>query len=216
MDISAEIKGMNQSDLQPRAKALYLALMELAGNETKCRAILRSLVYKSGMSESSVIRATKELETAGIISVVRSTKRGPSTAPNVYNLLIRTSKDIQIDSTDTVNLKDKTLNKTSETVNPSDNSTACHHDTRGGAPGVMDDMLQEYIKIKAILKKYEDWPDDETESLACDVAELIGLQGLESELRKRRIGQSVRPVKRDLDDIIWDQRNASRKSKEVA
>lgn len=216
MNISAEIQGLNQSDLQPRAKALYLALMELAGKETKCKAILASLVYKSGMSESSVIRATKELETAGFISVVRSRKKGPGTLPNIYNLLKRAAQSSQIESTSPVSLTDKNLNKTEEIANPLPTNTACHHDTRGSAPGVMDDRLQEYRKIHDIVKTYEDPPDQEAVFAAMDVVALIGLQGLETELRKRRTGQSMRKVQYDLEDIVWEQRNASRMGEEVA
>lgn len=126
MDTFAEIKELNQSNLQPRAKALYLAFIELAGIETKCKAILASLVNKSGISESSVIRATKELETAGFITVIRSQKIGPSTLPNVYNLLKRAPQSSQIESTSPVSLTDKNLNKTEEIANSLPTNTACH------------------------------------------------------------------------------------------
>jgi hypothetical protein len=85
--INEEINALNKSNLLPRAKALYLALMELADRGAKCKAILASLVFKSGMSESSVIRATKELEASGFISVFRFDKRGPNTRPNIYMLI---------------------------------------------------------------------------------------------------------------------------------
>ncbi|MFC1719568.1 helix-turn-helix domain-containing protein [Pseudomonadota bacterium] len=208
--INEEISALNRSDLPPRAKALYLALMELADSGAKCTAILASLVFKSGMSVSSVIRATKELEKSGFISVFRFDKRGPNTLPNIYTLIHRTEQSCQNDSTCPGKLTGK-----NNTITTSSTS-ACHHDSGGAAPDVMGDRLKEYIKIQDILKKYEGHTDFEIESIAFDVVELVGLQGLEAALLKRKTVQSPRRVQLDLEDVIWEQRNASRETNEVA
>ena len=177
-NIYKEIQALNKSDLLPRAKTLYLALMEIADSKSKCKPILASLEFKSGLSESTVIRATKELEAAGFISVVRFNKRGPSTLPNVYTLTHRTAQSSQIDSTSPVKLTGKNTT-TSLTTN------ACHHDTRGVAPSVMDDRLEEYKKIISILEKHQTYfTEEQVAPLAQDVVSQIGLEGLDSKLQE--------------------------------
>lgn len=219
-NIYEEIRALNQSDLHSRAKALYLALMELADGNAKCRPILASLVFKSGQSESTVIRATKELEAASFISVARSNKRGPLTPPNIYTLIHRTTQSCQIDSLSPVKLTGKNTNNKDKNTTSSTITNACHHDNRGEAPIVMDDRLMIYKNIIRIIKKHENFIDDETESQAHNVVDLIGLEGLESELRKRRDsriaqGEYQPPILKDLRDIVFETRNAPLLSEEL-
>ena len=219
ISINEEVKTLNKTKILPRAKALYLALMEYSNSEAKCKPILDSLVFKSGLSESSVIRATKELEAAGLISVVRFNKRGPSTPPNVYTLTHRTKQSLQIDSSSPVKLTGKNTNNIDKNTNSSTITNACHHDNRGKAPIVMDDRLEKYNIMLTILKKHSDFIDHETESEAHYVVDLIELEGLESELRKRRSsriakGEYQPPVIQDLRDIRFEIRSASLLSEE--
>lgn len=220
MNLYDEIISLNQSALHPRAKALYLALMELAGSEAKCKPILVSLKFKSGLSESTVIRATKELEAADFISVLRFPKRGPSTFPNVYTLNCRKEKCSQIDSTSPVKMTDKNIINKDKDTSTSLTTNACHHDTRGVAPGVMSDRLVEYENMLTTLKKFTTFVDHETESEAFDVVDLIGLDEMESELQKRRNfriekGEYQPPILMDLQDIKWEIKSASLLSEEL-
>ncbi len=213
-DIYKEIQALNQSALSPRAKALYLALMELTNDESNCKAILAILVYKSGTSESTVIRATKELEVAGFISVSRFTKSGPLTPPNIYTLLHRTTMSRQIDSTSAV----KSTSKNNKIRGDSYTNNACHHDTRGKAPSVMDDRLVRYNKMLEILQSHVNFVDEESEFHAYDVVDLIGLEGLENELKKRRCidiqkDQYLPPLRKDLENLLWEIRSSSQSSK---
>ena len=182
--IYEEIQALNQSDLLPRAKSLYLALMELAEGTTMCKAILASLVFKSGMSESSVIRATKELESAGFISVARFDKRGPSTPPNIYTLIHRTVQSCQIDSTSTVKSTGKNTNNKEETTNTLTTNIACQPDTRGFAPSVRDDRPEDINKdIRSVLEQYQLYLSEEEILFGREIVSLIGINALESKLQ---------------------------------
>jgi len=185
--IDEEISALNRSDLLPRAKALYLALMELADRGAKCKAILASLVYKSGISESSVIRATKELEAAGFISVVRFAKRGPSTSPNFYTLIHRAIQSCRIDSTSPVKLTSKNNNnKEEDTIISSTITNACHPDTWGEAPSVRDDRPEYIHDLIYLLKRYGgyNYVEEEVLPLALEIVSLIGIDEFESKVQE--------------------------------
>jgi hypothetical protein len=182
-----EIQALNRLDLLPRGKTLYLALMEIADSKSKCKPILASLVHKSGMSESTVIRATKELEAAGFISVVRFNKRGPSTLPNVYTLTHRTAQSSRIDSTSPVKLTGKNINNIDKDSTTSlTNNTACHPDTRGFAPSIRDDRPEYIDDLIYLLKRYDsyNYVEEEVLPLALEIVESIGIDEFESKLQE--------------------------------
>lgn len=80
-----------EQELPALQKLTLLLLANYAGNESgECWPSLATIAKQAGMSRDSVMRAIRELESAGLLTVVRRTMEGVN-LPNTYRLNLSAS-----------------------------------------------------------------------------------------------------------------------------
>lgn len=77
-------------DLSPRAKAVYMYLLDRANNKGECWPAIPTIARELSLSRSTVQRALKELERHGLVSRSERWRENGGRSSNLYLL---TEKD---------------------------------------------------------------------------------------------------------------------------
>lgn len=76
----------SESDLPPRAKALYMYLRDRTGKNGECWPAIKTIARDTSMSVSTVKRAMNDLIKHGLLTKERRTRENNGDTSNLYKL----------------------------------------------------------------------------------------------------------------------------------
>lgn len=83
-----KLEFLYKSDLPPRAITVYLYLDDRAGIEGMCFPSIPTIARHTGLSQSTVRRAIKDLTAAGFLTVEERFRKSGADSSNLYRLRV--------------------------------------------------------------------------------------------------------------------------------
>lgn len=86
--LTSRLELLYKSDLPHRAIAVYLYLNDRAGKEGSCFPSIPTIARHTGLSQSTVRRAIKDLTRAGFLVVKERFRKSGADSSNLYKLRV--------------------------------------------------------------------------------------------------------------------------------
>lgn len=86
--LTSRLELLYRSDLPSRAIAVYLYLNDRAGTEGSCFPSIPTISRHTGLSQSTVRRAIKDLTKAGLLTVEERFRKSGADSANLYRLRV--------------------------------------------------------------------------------------------------------------------------------
>lgn len=86
--LTSRLEFLYRSDLPSRAISVYLYLDDRAGKEGSCFPSIPTIARHTGLSQSTVRRAIKDLTKAGFLTVEERFRKSGADSSNLYRLRI--------------------------------------------------------------------------------------------------------------------------------
>lgn len=83
-----KLEFLYRSELPPRAIAVYLYLNDRAGIEGMCYPSIPTIARHTGLSQSTVRRAIKDLTATGFLTVEQRFRKSGADSLNLYQLRV--------------------------------------------------------------------------------------------------------------------------------
>jgi len=84
----SQLEFLYKSDLPHRAIAVYLYLNDRAGQTKKCFPSIPTIASHTGLSQSTVRRAIRDLTQEGFLTVVERQRKNGADSSNLYYLRV--------------------------------------------------------------------------------------------------------------------------------